>query len=138
MDILAILIGLAEDGLFGEGGHEAQFDLAVIGTDERIAGRGDECALDLAANAGRITFTGWPKKETSLPTDLFTKKELDLRGARNSAREFEEAIELVVSGRVDIARILTKTISLDEAPETIADIEKNPGNYMKVVVNVSE
>ena len=40
--------------------------------------------------------------------------------------------------KVDIARILTKTISMDEAPATIADIEKNPGQYMKVVINVGE
>ena len=37
-----------------------------------------------------------------------------------------------------MAKILTKTISLDEAPETIRDIEKNPGNYMKVVVKVDK
>ena len=111
----------------------AQLVMECTGANACIRG-----ALDLASNAGRITFTGWPKKETSLPTDLFTRKELDLRGARNSAREFEEAIDLVVSGRVDIGRILTKTISLEEAPETIADIEKNPGNYMKVVVTVAE
>ena len=34
-------------------------------------------------------------------------------------------------------KILTKTVSMDEAPDTIIDIEKNPGNYMKVVVRVS-
>lgn len=87
-------------------------------------------------HAGRITFTGWPKKETSLPTDLFTKKEIDIRGARTSAGEFEEAIELITSGKVDVKKILTKTVSMDEAPETIIDIEKNPGNYMKVVVDL--
>lgn len=93
-------------------------------------------SLDLVSNAGRITFTGWPKKETSLPTDLFTKKEIDIRGARTSAGEFEEAIELICSGKVDVTKLLTKTISLEEAPETVIDIEKNPGNYMKVVVKV--
>lgn len=41
-----------------------------------------------------------------------------------------------MSGKVDIRRILTKTVTMDEAPETIIDIEKNPGNYLKVVVNV--
>ena len=92
--------------------------------------------LDLVSNAGRITFTGWPKKETSLPTDLFTKKEIDIRGARTSAGEFEEAIELITSGKVDVKKILTKTVPMDEAPETIIDIEKNPGNYMKVVVDL--
>ena len=94
--------------------------------------------LDLVSNAGRITLTGWPKKETSLPTDLITKKEVDIRGARTSAREFQEALELMATGRVNMKKILTKTISMDEAPDTIVDIEKNPGNYMKVVVRVAE
>jgi threonine dehydrogenase-like Zn-dependent dehydrogenase len=92
--------------------------------------------LDIVSSAGRITFTGWPKNETSLPTDVITKKEVDIRGARTSAGEFEEAIELIMSGKVDIRKILTKSVSIDEAPETIIDIEKNPGNYLKVVVNV--
>ena len=94
--------------------------------------------LDLVSNAGRITLTGWPKTETPLPTDLITKKEVDIRGARTSAGEFEEAIKLIHSGRVDIKKILTKVISIDEAPAAIVDIEKNPGNYMKVVVQVNE
>lgn len=94
--------------------------------------------LDYVSNAGRITLTGWPKKETSLPTDMITKKEVDIRGARTSAGEFEEALELIHSKRVDMNRILTKVITMDEAPETIIDIEKNPGNYMKVVVRVSD
>ena len=85
-------------------------------------------------NAGRITLTGWPKKETSLPTDLITKKEVDIRGGRNSAGEFEEALELIHSRRVDMEKMLTKTVTPDEAPAVIVDIEKNPGNYMKVVV----
>ena len=85
----------------------------------------------------RITLTGWPKKETSLPTDVITKKEIDIRGARTSAGEFEEALDLINSRKVDMMKILTKTVTMDEAPDTIVDIEKNPGNYMKVVVRVS-
>jgi threonine dehydrogenase-like Zn-dependent dehydrogenase len=73
-----------------------------------------------------------------MPTDVITKKEVDIRGARTSAGEFEEAIELIYTRKVDVQKILTKTISLAEAPETVIDIEKNPGNYMKVVVNIAE
>lgn len=90
--------------------------------------------VDYVSHAGRITLTGWPKKETSLPTDLITKKEVDIRGGRNSAGEFEEALELIHSRRVDMEKMLTKTVTPEEAPATIVDIEKNPGNYMKVVV----
>ena len=91
-------------------------------------------SLDIVCNAGRIVFTGWPKKETSLPTDIITRKELDLRGSRNSAGEFEEAVDLIYSRKINVRRILTKVISIDEAPVTIRDIEKNPGNYLKVNV----
>lgn len=92
--------------------------------------------LDYVSHAGRITLTGWPKKETSLPTDLITKKEIDIRGARTSAGEFEEALQLILSKRVDMLKILTKTVILEEVPQMIADIERNPENYMKVVVNI--
>ncbi len=90
--------------------------------------------LDIVANAGRITLTGWPKKETPLPTDVITRKEVDICGARTSANEFEEAIDLIYTGKVDVRALLTKVVSLEDAPATIIDIEKNPGNYMKVDV----
>lgn len=92
--------------------------------------------LDLVSHAGRITLTGWPKTETPIPTDAITRKEVDIRGARTSAREFEEAIDLIYTGKIDILKLLTKTIALDEAPKTVRDIEKNPGEYMKVVVTM--
>ena len=94
--------------------------------------------LDYVSNAGRITLTGWPKTETALPTDVITKKEIDIRGARTSAGEFEEALDLIYTKKVDMNQILTKVISIDEAPETIRDIEKNPGDYMKVVVRIAD
>ncbi len=90
--------------------------------------------LDYVCHAGRITLTGWPKKETSLPTDMITKKEIDIRGARTSAGEFEEALDLIMTKKVDMMKILTKVISVEEAADTIIDIEKNPGNYLKVIV----
>ena len=108
-------------------------------TDGRMAELVMECSganaavrstLDIVANAGRITLTGWPP----LPTDAITRKEVDIRGARTSAGEFEEAIDLIYTGKVDVRKILTKVVTMDETPETIIDIEKNPGNYMKVNV----
>lgn len=115
------------------GGMMAQQVMECSGSNAAI-----RSSLDLVSNAGRITLTGWPPRETSIPTDIITRKEIDIRGARTSAGKFEEAIELIYTKKVDVAKILTRTISLDEAPETIRDIEKNPGNYMKVVVKVDK
>ncbi|MBS1483785.1 MAG: zinc-binding alcohol dehydrogenase family protein [Clostridium sp.] len=113
------------------GGNMAHLVMECSGANAAV-----RSTLDLVCNAGRITLTGWPKNETPLPTDVITKKEVDIRGARTSANEFEEAIRLIHSGQVDARQILTKTVSLDEAADTIRDIEKNPGNYMKVNVMI--
>ena len=113
------------------GGMMAQQVMECTGANPCVRG-----CLDLVSNAGRITLTGWPKKETSLPTDTITRKEIDLRGARTSAGEFPEALELIATKKVDMLKLLTKTVKLEEVPETIIDIEKNPGNYMKVVVTM--
>jgi len=94
-------------------------------------------SFELVRNAGRIVFTGWPKNETSIATDIITKKELDVRGGRTAAREFEEALELIAEEKLPMADILTKTITLDEAPASLLDIEKNPSDYLKVVVELS-
>ncbi len=115
------------------GGDMAQQVMECSGANAAILS-----TLKLVSNAGRITLTGWPKNETPMPTDVITKKEVDIRGARTSAGEFEEAIELIYTKKVDVQKILTRTISMAEAPETIIDIEKNPGSYMKVVVVVDE
>lgn len=91
-------------------------------------------AIDIVSHAGRVVLTGWPKQETMLPTDRITFKEIDIRGSRTSANEFEEAIELIRHGKIDVRKLLTKVITLDEAPKVLADIEKNPDQYLKVNV----
>ena len=88
--------------------------------------------LFMASYAGRIALTGWPKNETSLPTDLITKKELDIVGARTSAGEFEEAIELMVSGRVDAKAVLSKVVYFDEIPKMVAEQSEHPDRYLKI------
>ena len=113
------------------GGKMAQQAMECSGANPAV-----RLSLDLVSNAGRVTLTGWPKNETSLPTDLITRKEIDIRGARTSAGEFEEAVELIRTKKVDMGKILTRTVTMDAVPDVIRDIEKNPGNYMKVVVTM--
>ena len=113
------------------GGTMAQLVMECSGSNAAI-----RSTLDFVSNAGRITLIGWPPRETSIPTDLITRKEIDIRGARTSAGEFEKASDLIYTKRVDVRKILTRTGTLEEAPELIRDIERNPGDYMKVVIRM--
>jgi L-gulonate 5-dehydrogenase len=89
-------------------------------------------SIDYVSYAGRIAFVGWPKSEIPLPTALFTKKELSLFGSRNSVGQFPESLRLIAEGKVDVSVLLTKTVSIDEAPATVADIAEHPDRYLKV------
>ena len=90
-------------------------------------------SVDYVAYSGRIALVGWPKNEISLPTALFTKKELDIVGSRNSFRAFPESIRLIAETKVDVASVITKTITFEELPDHVRDISVRPGNYLKVV-----
>jgi threonine dehydrogenase-like Zn-dependent dehydrogenase len=63
---------------------------------------------------------------------VITRKEVDVRGGRTSVREFEEAINLIYSGKIAVNRILTQVIAFQEIPHLIRKIGKHPGSYLKV------
>lgn len=119
---------------------------AVARVMEITKGRGAECVMeasgsdagvrstiDYAAYTGRIALTGWPKHEITLPTNLITKKELQIRGSRNGAGEFEEAIDLIYSGKVPVEKIISKVVPYDQLPHMLGELAEHPGDYLKVV-----
>jgi hypothetical protein len=89
-------------------------------------------SIDYVAYAGRVAFTGWPKEDTMLPTGMFTKKEIDIRGSRTSAGEFEEALKLISEGTIDVTPIISKVVSLEDIPDAIKDLSEYPERYLKI------
>lgn len=110
------------------GGRMAEVVLEASGANSAIRN-----TLDMVSYAGRIGLTGWPSKETSLPTDVITRKELDVRGCRTGAGEFEEALSLLSSGKVDGKAIISKVVKLEEIPQYVRDISAHPNEYLKVI-----
>ncbi len=89
-------------------------------------------SIDYVAYAGRISFVGYSKADTPMPTSLFTKKELSIFGSRNSVGMFPESLRLISEGKVDVSALLTKSVSMDETPAMVADIAEHPDRYLKV------
>ncbi|MDL2217175.1 zinc-binding alcohol dehydrogenase family protein [Christensenellaceae bacterium OttesenSCG-928-M15] len=88
--------------------------------------------LDMVSHAGVIALTGWPKTETPLPTDVITRKEIDIVGCRTSAGEFEEALSLMISGRVKADAVMSKVIPFEEVPEAVRELSAHPDRYLKI------
>jgi 2-desacetyl-2-hydroxyethyl bacteriochlorophyllide A dehydrogenase len=89
-------------------------------------------AIDYVSYAGRMALVGWPKAEIPLPTALFTKKELTVRGSRNSVGQFPESLRLIAEGKINVAGLLTKTVTMADTAATVVDIAEHPDRYLKV------
>ena len=114
-------------------GRMAEMVMEASGSNQAIAQ-----ALDVVCNAGRVVYTGWPAHNTPISTGIFTKKELDVRGARTSAGEFDEALRLLSENSIPAKDVISHTISIDNAPSVITDMATNPKDYLKVVVKMGE
>jgi 2-desacetyl-2-hydroxyethyl bacteriochlorophyllide A dehydrogenase len=120
-DAVAEILGITQ-GRMAEAVIEASGDARAI--------RG---AVDYVSYAGHIALVGWPKSDIPMPTALFTKKELTVRGSRNSVGQFPESLRLIAEGKINVEALLTRVVSLDETPATVADIAAHPENYLKVI-----
>lgn len=115
-------------------GRLAEVVLEMSGSNQGI-----EQALEIASYCGRISFTGWPTGKTELNTSLITRKELQINGARTGVMsDFEEAIRLVESNEVQVEKIITEVITLDDAPMMIEKQSSNQADYLKLVVKVNQ
>ena len=110
------------------GGRMAEAVIEASGSDAAI-----RSSIDYVAYSGRISLVGWPKGEVSLLTAMFTKKELDVMGSRNSLRDFPESIDLIAGNKIDVASLVTRTVSFEEVPAVVKEMAAYPERFMKVV-----
>ena len=109
-------------------GRMAEAVIEASGSDAAI-----RSSIDYVAYSGRISLVGWPKGEVSLMTAMFTKKELDVMGSRNSLRDFPESIDLIAGNKIDVASLVTRTVSFEEVPAVVKEMAAYPERFMKVV-----
>jgi len=95
-----------------------------------------EAALELAAVGGRINFFGGLPSGASrieIDSNLVHYRELVVTGTTaNTIEDCREALDLVLSGRVDTARLVTARYPLEEADEAFAAAAS--GEALKVVI----
>jgi S-(hydroxymethyl)mycothiol dehydrogenase len=106
------------------GGRGVEFAFSAIG-----GAKGLTQAVRMCAYAGTATLVGMPKPDKKLHADLFTdiftpKVTVAVtHGGDTIPREdFPFLAQAALDGRIDLARFVTSTISLDEVPERLPRI----------------
>ena len=94
--------------------------------------------LRAMAMRGRLSFfAGFPKEDSTLKLDgnIIHYKEVSIYGAFASNRaQFEEALKLIVNGKVSMNRIVTHIFPLEKIGEAMEKMLDKQGDALKVVI----
>ncbi|GAA4914108.1 alcohol dehydrogenase [Actinomycetospora succinea] len=99
------------------------------------AGRADSLALGVRAlrTQGTLVQVGLLASEPTVPVPEVIARELHLLGSHGmAAADYPRLMELVASGRLDVAALATRRIGLDDAPGALAT-PPVPGEVVVVV-----
>ena len=95
-------------------------------------------AIEEVAFAGRVTGIGYAADDTPVPTRLIVQKELDVRGSRNAtAQDFRAVVRLLGKRSLPLDRVVSRTVSVEDAGAALGDWAANPPGFTKILVRVS-
>ncbi|MFB6341751.1 zinc-binding alcohol dehydrogenase family protein [Saccharicrinis sp. FJH62] len=94
-----------------------------------------KAAIEEVAFAGRVVCIGYAGSEISFLTKLWVQKELKIMGSRNAnPSDFEAVIKYLKGSDLDENLLITKTISVEQASETVKYWSEHTGEVLKIMV----
>ncbi len=90
--------------------------------------------LAATRRGGRIVVAGVFDEPFSVNLMYLLIQEQSIIGAFGYADEFQEARDLIVSGAVDVAPLISTHVGLDDLPQTFAGLATDRGSYQKVLL----
>jgi len=114
-------------------GEMANVVFEAIGAKETI-----ESTIYLVSYAGRIIMTGYAHEPAQFQEpELITKKELDVRGSRNSENDFPESIRFIQSSEIDLTRLITHRFLYTEVQSAFSILATKSEPATKVLLDFS-
>ncbi len=110
--------------------HGVDIALEAVGLSETIA-----TAIDCVCKGGTVTLVGNISPQISLPLQKVVSRQIRLQGSCASAGEYPEAIELIASGRIKVAPLITAVAPLSEGPSWFNRLHSREPNLMKIVLD---
>lgn len=94
-------------------------------------------AVEEVCFAGRVVYIGWAKAPIEYETKFFVLKELDIRGSRNALPEdFMNVIAMLEAGNFPLEHVITKTVSLADAPAAMDAWAADPASITKIQIDL--
>lgn len=91
--------------------------------------------IDEASHGANIILIGNGKRNTDFLHSIILKKELNIFGSRNAfTKDFEELIDLVASGKVDVMKMVSDIYKKEDAQEAFESLKNNDGSLCKLLI----
>jgi L-iditol 2-dehydrogenase len=110
-------------------GRGAELAVEVVGNSAALS-----TAVHSVARGGRVVLVGNISPEVQLPLQIVVARELALMGSCASAGEYPRAIELVASGAIRVAPLISALAPLVEGPHWFERLYAREPGLMKVVL----
>ena len=130
---LLILQDLLREVLRLTNGRGVDVVLEAVGRNETVAS-----AIDCVRKGGTVTLVGNIAPEVSLPLQKVVTRQIRLQGSCASAGEYPEAMELVSSGKIKVAPMISAVAPLRDGPEWFERLYAREPNLMKVILDPRE
>jgi len=128
--ILASGTPLIEEILRETGGNGVDIVLEAVGREETIA-----AGIDCAQKGGTVTLVGNISPQIMLPLQKVVSRQIRLQGSCASAGEYQQAIDLIASGKIKVDSLITAVAPLSEGPAWFERLHAREPNLMKVVLD---
>jgi len=94
-------------------------------------------AIKILKPGGKLVLVGIPPDaQYTFNMDLMRRKELTVINVRRQNHCVEEAIDLVVSGKIDIEKMVTHNFALEETPIAFDIVEAYKDGAIKAMINL--
>ena len=114
--------------------HELLLNVAFEASGEQDAVTN---AVKILKPGGKLVLVGIPPSaQYTFDMDLMRRKELTVINVRRQNHCVEEAIELVISGKIDVEKMVTHHFSLEETPKAFEIVEGYKDGAIKAMINL--
>jgi L-iditol 2-dehydrogenase len=109
----------------------AGVDVAIeaVGRNETV-----KAAIESVRKGGTVVLVGNISPEVTLPLQKVVTRQIRLQGSCASSGEYPRAIELLASGAIQVASLITAIAPLEEGPRWFERLYAREPNLMKVIL----
>ena len=122
-------VDVVEEVLKLTDGHGADLAIEVVGKTQPL-----QTAVDCVRLGGQVGLVGNLQPNVDLPLQKVVTRELKLVGSCGSCGEYPECIELMASGKIKVAPLISEISPLDRGPEFFDRLYNHEPKLMKVVL----